>query len=485
MQTSRIANTSTFLGQPRGLATLFFTEMWERFSYYGMRALLILFMTGTVATGGLGFDVETAGIIYGLCTAAAYLTALPGGWLADRIVGHGKAILYGGALIATGNALLAIPGSWTFYLGMLFVVSGTGLLKPNVSTMVGQLYAQDDIRRDAGFSVFYMGINLGALLAPLICGYLGTRFSWRFGFAAAAVGMTIGLIQFWWGQRHLPAALSVDYGHQRSAVWRGLMGAGLLVLLVGTAVVAMRYGVISLKDLADASGAMLIGIVVLFFVWLLTRPEWSTIERRRLAIVAILFLASVIFWSVFEQAGSSMNLFAQRNTDNALGHFSIPAPWYQSINAVFIITLAPVFALLWQKLGKREPSSAAKFSIGLVWVGFGFLILATGAVAAEAGSKVSPLWLLATYMCHTVGELCLSPVGLSAMTKLAPARVSGVVMGAWFMSISAGNYIGGRIAALYEAFPLYILFGASGLVAASAGLVLALLVRPVRELKET
>jgi POT family proton-dependent oligopeptide transporter len=471
----------SFFGHPRGLATLFFTEMWERFSYYGMRAILILFMTAPVTTGGMGLDVATAGVVYGLYTAGAYMAALPGGWIADRFLGLQRAVLLGGVLIAAGNALLAVPTTAAFYSGLAVVVAGTGLLKPNVSAIVGQLYAQADHRRDAGFSIFYMGINLGAFISPLVCGYVAQRIYWRYGFALASIGMTAGLIQYSIGKRHLhgagrlPAA-STDRDRDR----RTLITGGIAVaMLVGTITALSVRGLVSAKAVADASGGLLLAIVVAFFGWMFLAAEWTPIERKRLIVVAVLFAASCIFWSVFEQAGSTMNLFAAEKTDNDVAGFPVPPPWYQSINAMFIITLAPVFAWLWLRLGNREPSSPAKFVWGLVLVGLGFVILALGATVAEAGVKVSPIWLLVTYLLHTMGELCLSPVGLSAMTKLAPARVAGLMMGIWFLSLSIGNYIGGRLAAFYEALPLPTLFGAVGLFAIGAGVLLALLVRPM------
>ncbi len=472
----------TFFGHPRGLATLFFTEMWERFSYYGMRALLILFMTAPAANGGLGLDVATAGVIYGLYTAGAYMAALPGGWLADRFLGLQRAVFVGGILIATGNVLLAMPSTATFYSGLAVVVAGTGLLKPNVSAIVGQLYAQSDKRRDAGFSIFYMGINLGAFIAPLACGYVAQRIYWRYGFALAAVGMTAGVIQYLFGKKHLHGAGRLPASNESNARARDkrtlIIGGGAVAAIVATVALLSAKGLVSPKAVADASGVLLIGIVVAFFGWMFFAAKWTPIERKRLIVVAVLFVASCVFWSVFEQAGSTLNLFAAEKTDNNIAGFDMPASWYQSINAMFIISLAPVFAWLWIKLASREPSSPAKFVWGLVLVGLGFVVLALGASVSESGIKVSPMWLLVTYLLHTMGELCLSPVGLSAMTKLAPARVAGLMMGVWFLSISIGNYAGGRLAAFYETLPLPMLFGAVGGFAIAAGVLLALFVRP-------
>ncbi|MCC7176607.1 MAG: peptide MFS transporter [Bryobacterales bacterium] len=474
-----------FFGHPRGLATLFMTEVWERFSYYGMRALLILFMTAPAAGGGMGLDVATAGAIYGLYTSAVYMLSLPGGWIADRIAGQRGTVLAGGVLIAAGNLCLAVPSSGFFYTGLVLSATGTGLLKPNVSVMVGQLYQPGDARRDAGFSIFYMGINIGAFVAPLACGYLGQRINWRLGFGLAGLGMVLGVIQYVAGGKHLSEASlhpagspsRAEAARQGRRLAAGLVAAGLLA----AAPAALHVGGvlrITAQMLSAAMGVVLLATVAAFFLWLFTAAKWTPLERKRLTVVGVLFLASALFWCVFEQAGSTLNLFAQRSTDNRVLGFQFPASWLQSLNALFIITLAPVFAWLWTRLGAREPSSPAKFTLGLLAAGAGFAVLSFGAAKAEGGALVSPMWLVAVYLLHTVGELCLSPVGLSAMTKLAPARIGGLLMGVWFLSLSVGNYLGGRIASAYEALPLATLFLLIAAFGVGAALVLAFLVRP-------
>jgi POT family proton-dependent oligopeptide transporter len=486
---SSLEQQREFFGHPRGLATLFLTELWERFSYYGMRALLILYMTAATARGGLGFDVSKAGALYGLYTAMVYLLSLPGGWIADRFLGQRRAVLYGGVLIALGNSCLAMPPLALFYVGLTISALGTGLLKPNVSVMVGQLYSAGDRRRDAGFSIFYMGINLGAFLAPLVCGYAGQRVNWHLGFAVAAAGMVLGLVQYVLGGKHLgaaglrPAILPDAAAADRQRTWlrRGLWGtAGLVAALV----VLDAGGVveITVQRLSNALGVMLLVAVAAFFVWAFAGRGWTPQEKKRLAAVVVLFTASALFWCMFEQAGSTLNLFAERSTDKRVVGFEFPASWLQSLNALFIIALAPVFAWLWLRLGEREPSSPAKFSFGLLSAGLGFAVLALGASRAVDGSLVSPLWLVVVYFLHTVGELCLSPVGLSAMTKLAPARISSLLMGVWFLSLSAGNYLGGRIASMYEALPLPTLFALIAAFGIGAAGVLALLVGPTKRL---
>jgi proton-dependent oligopeptide transporter, POT family len=472
-----------FFGHPRGLSTLFFTEMWERFSYYGMRALLILFMTASVANGGLGFPTSKAGAIYGLYTAMIYLFSLPGGWIADRIIGLRRGVLFGGVIIALGHFSMAIPTLNTFYLGLALIVVGTGLLKPNISTLVGTLYTENDPRRDAGFSIYYMGINIGALISPLVCGYLGENINWHYGFGAAGIGMTAGVIQYALGDKFLGRAGRT--GSRTPEDFRLFKGAGvatLVLVVVGTVLTMSGLFPVTAEGLSDVFGVVLTAIVVLFFFWLLTAKGYSPVERSRFWAILVLFLGACAFWSAFEQAGSTLNLFAERNTNMHAWDFPLwgffRASYFQSFNSIFLIALAPVFAWLWVRMSKREPSSTAKFSWGLIFVGLGFAIL----IPVANGTAVSPWWLTVTYLLHTIGELCLSPVGMSAMTKLAPARIGGLMMGAWFLSISVGDYIGGRLASVYETFPLPLLFGIVAAFCGVVGLALFALVKPVRRL---
>jgi POT family proton-dependent oligopeptide transporter len=480
---------TSFFGHPRGLATLFFTEMWERFSYYGMRALLILFMTASVSKGGLGFPVVKAGAIYGFYTAMVYLLSLPGGWVADRIFGLRRAVLYGGILIVAGQLFLMSPGVQGFYAGLGLLMLGTGMLKPNASTMVGQLYAQGDRRRDSGFSIYYMGINLGGLLAPLACGWVGERIGWRLGFGIAGLGMLAGLIQFTLGRKYLPAAglhpappASPEAGRRLKR--NTALSAGAVVLILGTIGLLAATGVLELtaQGVSGALGIVLIAVVVGIFAWLLLGPGWSPIERKRSGAILVLFLASSVFWAAYEQAGSSLSLFAERSTNRVLFGFDFPASWFQFVPSLFVMILAPMFAWLWIALGKREPSSPVKFTLALIFGGIGFAILIPPARATLVGALVSPWWLTATYFLQTVGEMCLSPVGLSAMTKLAPARVAGMMMGLFFVSISIGDYLAGTAASLYESMPLPELFGVVAAISFGAAVLLALLIRPTKKL---
>ena len=430
-------DTAGWFGHPRGLSTLFFVEMWERFSFYGMKALLILFMTATAVQGGLGFSADKAGHVIGAYGFGVYATAIFGGLAADKLFGQYRSVFLGGVIIALGHFSMAIPTLATFYLGLSLIVVGTGLLKPNASTMVGSLYDVADARRDAGFSIFYVGINVGAFIAPLIVGTLGQEVNWHAGFACAGVGMIIGLIQYVAGKPRLMPALE-------------------------------RLGQTE-KQAAPATEPW----------WRYTREEWG-----RVAAIAILFVFSSIFWGAFEQASSSLNLFADRLTNNTLLGFKFPSTWYQSLNSMFMIFgLAPLIGSLWVRMGDRQPSSPVKFAFGLIFVGLGFVLIVPAAKAAQqSGVLVSPWWLIGLYFLHTIGELCLSPVGLSMVTKLAPGRIVGFMMGWWFLSIAVGNLLAGMAGGLFETLPLPKLFGAVAAVTFVAALILLALTPWIRKL---
>jgi len=500
-----VASTDTsFFGHPRGLSTLFFSEMWERFSYYGMRGFLLLYMTASVSVGGMGLDAASAAPIYGMYTSMVYLSNLPGGWIADRLLGQRRAVLYGGILIASGHFSLAVPTAGFFYLGLLLIVLGTGLLKPNISVIVGQLYAQKDVRRDAAFSLFYMGINLGAFIGPLITGYLAQdagfrarlegwgmdpNSAWHWGFGAAGVGMTLGLIQYVLGSRHLGTAGlntvstgSVEKDAERRA--GALKGLGLGVLAMVLFGVGMATGVLpfTVEQIVGAYTYVLFGITIGFFAWLFLANTWTPEERKRLYLIVIFFVAAAMFWGVFEQAGSTLNLFADRSTNNTVLGYAFPSSWWQSLNAMFIFMLAPVFAYLWVKLGKNDPSTPTKFSLGLIGVGLGFLVLVPGAQMALTGAKVGVGWLFTVYLIHTLAELCLSPVGLSAMTKLAPPRLVSQMMGVWFLGASIGNFLGGKAASFYETMELPTLLMAVAVLPILAGIGMLVIRKPFTRL---
>jgi proton-dependent oligopeptide transporter, POT family len=479
-------NDTSFFGQPRGLATLFFTEMWERFSYYGMRALLILFMTASVNDGGLGFDARLAGVVYGIYTALVYMTNLPGGWFADRFIGARKAVFVGGIIIMLGHISLIFNGLFFFYFGLLLVIIGTGLLKPNVSSMVGDLYSKEDKRRDGGFSIFYMGINIGAFIAPLICGYLGQNVNWHYGFGMAAIGMFFGLLQYkstekYLGTIGLPSPQALDPVTYNKAKRQLINGLGLFLLVVLSLVGLVYSGMVTVnaKSLSIFFGCLYVVLVFGYFGALFSNKDLTAEERGRLNVIVVLFLAAALFWASYEQVGSTLNLFADRFTQNSILGWAFPSSWWQSVHALLIIFLAPVFAWIWISLAKKnkEPSIPLKFSYGLLFAGFSFLILVPAALflSTHAGVRVGPQWLLSVFFLQTLGELCLSPVGLSSMTKLAPPRIVGQMMGVWFLAASVGNFIGGQVGSLFETFPLHQIFLTVFAFAGTFGVVLFLL----------
>ena len=440
--------TGGLAGHPRGLTTLFFTEMWERFSYYGMRSILVLFMVAPIAEGGLGFDTMKATSLYGTYTMAVYLLAIPGGYVADRLLGARRSVLVGGIVIAAGHFSMVFASTASFYAGLVMIAVGTGLLKPNISAMVGGLYPSDDPRRESGFSIFYMGINLGAALSPLACGYLAQsagfksllasngmspESSWHWGFGAAGVGMTLGLIQYLVHRERLRHVGNLTTPAERIATPNQP----------------------------------------------LTRQEWL-----RVAAIGVFFAFTVLFWSVYEQAGSSLTLFADRLTRNEAFGWAFPSSWFQSVQAVFVIALAPVYSAMWLKMDNRQPSSPAKFSIGLLFLGLGTLLMVPAAVMAGSG-RVSPWWLVVVYFLQVVGEMCLSPVGLSTVTRLAPAKLVGLMMGVWFLASAIGNKFAGELGGLFDdANPTGNAWLFGGMAAGSlvAAALLAVLTPKVRSL---
>ncbi len=477
--------TAAKVRHPSGLMTLFFTEMWERFSYYGMRALLILYLAEatTAANPGMGLDVATAGAIYGLYTGLVYLLGLPGGWVADRLWGQRKAVFVGGCIIAAGHFSMAVPNDFNFFLGLILIVVGTGLLKPNVSSVVADLYPEGGARRDAGFSIFYMGINVGAFLGPIVCGWLGRDWNWHLGFSAAGFGMVLGLIQFRMGYGRLGDAgvLRTDQTPAQVAALsrRFFIGCAALALALVAFGMLVSSGTIPITLTDVATGlAWLIGIVVVvYFCYLMLYGGHTVVEQKK--IVAIFWFAAlaVLFWSGFEQAGSSMNLFAENYTDRTIGSWDYPAEWLQSVNAFFIVCLAPVFGWLWVWLANRNanPSTAVKFALGLLGLAAGFFVIAWGAANATPDTPVSASWLVVMYFLHTVGELALSPVGLSAVTKLAPPSRVSQMMGLWFVATSLGNVVAGLVAGRLETLapsPLFFavaqIIGVAGIIALAA-----------------
>jgi POT family proton-dependent oligopeptide transporter len=480
-------------GHPRGLGTLFFTEMWERFTYYGMRALLVLFLADATR-GGFGLDDRTATAIYGLYISASYIFCLPGGWIADRLIGARRAVWHGGILIALGNFMLALGSTAaTFYGGLIVIVCGVGLLKPNISAMVADLYPEGGGRRDAGFTIFYMGINLGAFLGPLLTGWLAVTYGWRPAFAAGGVLMLLGLVQYKVFAHHLGnAGLHVAGSHGEHSAdyvkrgWRTVaaLAAGIVVLYL---LVLSDVIPVDPLQLAQFTGGVLAAIAIGYFAYMFVLAPINSAEKKRMVVILFLFVGCALFWAGFEQTGASLNLFAERYVDRMVGAFEIPAAWFQSLNAVFILMFAAPFSMLWVGLAKRnlDPSAPAKFGIALILLGLGFVFMVIAANIVAQGGKAMPYLLALTYLLHTYGELCLSPVGLSYVTKLAPERYVSQMMGVWFLATSVGNLSAGLLAGMFEtdnvqAMPgLFLQFVWFICI---AGVVLLLLSKPVKKL---
>jgi POT family proton-dependent oligopeptide transporter len=462
MSTDLAASEShAFFGHPRGLSTLFFTEMWERFSYYGMRAFLILYMVHV-----LGFTDQRAGSLYGTYTASVWAAAIVGGIIADRWLGQYKSVLIGGIIIALGHFTLAFHPLPFFYTGLGLIVIGTGLLKPNVSGIVGSLYETNDARRDAGFSIFYMGINLGAAIGPIIAGGLAQKVDWHLGFACAGVGMTLGLIQYVAGRKHLqPGIDRLERQRREANEARAAAHAA-----ESTAKEAGR-GATGSTALDDPPADPTFGGF--------TRAEW-----KRLAAMAVFFVFAAVFWGAYEQAGSTLNLFADRYTRTSFAGVSFPSSWFASVQAIFVIVLAPVFAWLWIRLGKHEPSTPTKFAAGLFFIGLSFVLLLIPAFHLQdsPGIRVSPFWLIGCYFIQELGELSISPVGLSVFTKLSPVKIVGFMLGVWFLADSLGNKVAGYAAGFISSAPLPQLFGVVAAVCLGSSVVAFLIIKPVRRL---
>jgi len=448
------AADKSFFGHPKGLQTLFMTEMWERMSYYGMRGLLVLFMTAAITDGGLAITTATAVAIYGLYTAAVYFMGLPGGWIADRLIGSQKAIWYGGITIMCGHIVLAIPNHTTFFLGLILVILGTGLLKPNISAVVGQLYGSKDERRDSGYAIYYMGINIGSLIGYTVCGLLAEKVGWHWGFGAAAVGMAFGLIHFWRTSDNLrgagdgPAAPLSAKGQKTS--WM-LIWAGLLAIAIVTAMMMMGKMTVDPIALTKKTAIVFSILFFVYYFWIYFTGNLNNVEKRGMWALLLVCIASTCFWSGFEQAGSSLNLFGQDLTDRRIFGWEMPTTWLQNANPFFIIVLTPFFAAMWIRLGQKlvTPAYGLKCAVGLIIMGLGFVVMYFAAIAA-AGGKVAIFWLILTYFLHTVGELCLSPIALSAISKLSPKRFMAQLMGLFIFTYSMGNIIASLFAGNYD-----------------------------------
>ncbi len=464
-----------FFGHPKGLFTLFFTEFWERFSYYGMRAILVFYMYYEVSKGGLGLDKTVALSIMSIYGSLVYMSGIIGGWLADRVLGTSKAVFYGGVLIMFGHIALAIPGNIAmFFVSMVLIVLGTGLLKPNASSVVGELYPANDNRRDAGFSIFYMGINLGAFISPLIAGEL-MKSSFHLGFGVAAVGMFLGLVVFMaTKKKNLGAAGTFVANPLKAEEKKRVTVIFTLSAIVIAALVALGIplGWLTFDSFVNLIGILAFLIPTIYFIVMYRSPKTNMVEQSRLLAYIPLFVASVLFWVIAEQGSTILALYADTRTNlNFMGIELSPA-WFQSFWPMFVIILAPLFAMLWVKLGDRQPNIPQKFSFGLLFAGASFIVILLPGIFGDADALVNPLWLVLSIFFVAVGELCLSPVGLSATTKLAPAAFSAQTMSLWFLSNAAAQALNAQLVKLYSADTEVIYFGSIGGAAIALGVVL-------------
>ncbi len=490
-----IEKPSAQTGHPTGLYVLFFTEMWERFSYYGMRAILLLFLIDNVR-GGMGLNETEGAAIYGIYTASVYLLSLPGGWIADNILGQRKSIWYGGLVIMVGHIVLAVPaGTGLFYTGLCVVALGTGLLKPNISTIVGELYPEGGARRDAAFSIFYMGINLGSFLGITIVGYLGQKVGWHYGFGAAAIGMGLGMITFRaLGQRYLGQYGNVPVKAETTQADGRVSGGNkpMIAFLIGiTAILTglQLTGVIDMttaQGLAKAMGTIISLVAISYFAYILLGGGLTTVEKKRVVVLFVFFLAAALFWAGNEQQGSSLQIFADRYTDLNFFGWEMPSSWFQNFNPAFILIFSPVLASLWIFLANRKLnfSVPAKLATGLILLGLAYVIMVFAAKLALTGVRTSALYLSFTYLFFTLGELFLSPVGLSSFTKLAPKRFASQLMGIWFVGTSLGNLIAGLFAGGFDeenVQQMPALFQSVAYFGLGAGIIMLLFAKPLKK----
>ena len=482
----------TFFGHPWGLATLAATEMWERFSFYGMRAILVLYLVAAVETSdpaesGLGFSTGDAAAIYGSYNALVYLTPLAGGWIADRLIGARRSVLAGGIVIALGHYSMAAPWEGTFWLGLLLIAAGTGLLKPNVSAMVGDLYAgQPESRKDSAFSIFYMGINLGAFLAPLVTGWLAIQYGWEWGFLAAGIGMTVAVVVYVGGWPTLGTAGKgvpnrADAATLRRVGLRAALGFGAFLLVFAVQGIWTGYGV---DDVALVLTWTILAITVVYFVVLFRSPLVGQQDRPKIKAFLALFIGAALFWMIFDQAGSTLTILADDWTDRQFGSWIMPAAWLQSVNPIFIIIFAPIFAWLWTKLANRAPSTPMKFAIAIIGVGLSFWLLVIPGLMADQGESSVIWWLIGAYLIQTWAELLLSPTGLAASTTLAPAGLGSQFMALWFLAVAVGDSIGGQVVRVFAGLGFGPFFAALGTVAVLVGIGYVFLARRVARLMQ-
>ncbi|RRG00540.1 peptide MFS transporter [Loigolactobacillus coryniformis] len=476
----------TFLGQPRGLMTLFFTEFWERFSYYGMRALLVFYLIDTVKRGGLGFDEATGASIMSIYGSLVYMSSVIGGFIADRLLGSRRTVFWGGVLIMIGHIVLSLPfGQGALYGSIALIVLGTGLLKPNVSEMVGTLYTEDDVRRDSGFTIFVMGINAGSLLAPYVVGSIGQQVNYHLGFSLAAIGMFFGLIQYWRGGKNLN-----ESSNRPSDPVSEDEKAGLIRKIVAIVVAAIVvFGLMAFAGKLNVTNVILVfsilGVLlpIGYFVMMLSSRKTTKVERSRVWAYVPLFIASVLFWSIEEQGSVVLALFAKNQTILNLGFINLLPSWFQSLNPLFIILYGPIFAWFWGKLGKHQPSTPAKFAYGLLFAGASFLVMLIP-VSLFGQQRVSALWLVLSWAIVEIGEMLISPVGLSATTKLAPKAFQSQMMSMWFLGDAAAQAINAQIVRLYTPANQMMYFAVIGIITVAFGILLGFMVPKIKGLME-
>ena len=440
-----------FLGHPIGLRTLFLTEMWERMSYYGMRALLVLYMTGTVTNfnPGLGWTQMESQAIYGIYVGMVYFMVVPGGWIADNILGHQKAVLYGAMIIALGHFTLAIPIQQTFFLGLIFVVLGTGLLKGNISTIVGKLYKEDDGRRESGYTIFYMAINIGSTLGFLVCSYLGEKIGWHWGFGAAGIGMSFGVIQFIYSKKLLGVAginpNPMEDRRRAKLVLGTKISLGVMFVVIASGL--LGFYSIEPRGFAENFSYFLTVVAGLYFLYLFFFAGLTSAEKRNLILLGLLFVGAAAFWSGFDQSASSLSIFARDYTDLSVSGYIIPIGWLQFANPIFVVIFAPIFAGIWTHLGRinLNPALPIKFAFGLVLMAVSFVIMLFAVELAMETAPVGMRWLILTYLLQTWGELTLSPIGLAAFSRYSPKKYIGQMFGLWFLASAIGGVLAGLL----------------------------------------
>ncbi|MDM5190109.1 peptide MFS transporter [Bacillus sp. DX4.1] len=468
-----------FFGHPKGLFTLFFTEFWERFSYYGMRAILLYYMYYSIAKGGLGIDQATATSIMAIYGSLLYMSSIIGGWVSDRLLGSSKTVFWGGILIMVGHLILSLPGSiTTLFISMIFLILGTGLLKPNISSIVGNLYSESDTRRDSGFSIFYMGINLGALVAPLVVGTLGQQYNFHLGFGIAAVGMMVGLSIFVFTKKKTLGLAGTQIPNPLTSIERKKtlkqFSISILVIIFLCAV-TIPTGLLTINRFTFLISILGIIIPICYFIYMYRSPKTTKIERSRLLAYIPLFIAATMFWAIQEQGAIILATYADQRTQLQFAGFKIQSAWFQSLSPIFIVILAPLFAWVWVKLNTRQPSTTNKFAIGLLFAGLSFLIMIIPAYINGTDSLVSPIWLVLSFLLIVIGEVCLSPAGLSITTKLAPAAFSAQTISLWFLSTASAQAINAQVVKLYNPATEIIYFGVIGAISIVLSITLFML----------